>query len=244
MAPGPLCGGLVIPANLRHITGMVEWIVSPGLVAYPDAVAAMEARVAAISDGRMDEAVWLLEHPPLYTAGTSAQEADLTDPSRFPVFRTGRGGQYTYHGPGQRIVYVMLNVGRRGRDVRRFVCGLERWVIAALAELNLTATRRDGRVGVWIPRPDLAALPDGTPRDDKIAAVGVKLRRWVSFHGVSINVEPDLSHYAGIIPCGIAGHGITSLVDLGYPVTMGDLDAALRATFDTQFGAAPLDSGG
>jgi lipoyl(octanoyl) transferase len=209
---------------------MVEWITSPGRVAYPDALAAMEARVAAIHAGEMDEAIWLLEHPPLYTAGTSARPDDLTDPGRFPVYNAGRGGQYTYHGPGQRVAYVMLDLGTRGRDVKRFVAGLERWIIAALAEFSLTAFRREGRVGVWVARPDLPPLPDGTPREDKIAAIGVKLRRWVSFHGISVNVEPDLSHYGGIVPCGIAGHGVTSLVDLGLPVTMADLDAALRAT--------------
>ena len=208
-----------------------EWLISPGLTAHPDAVAWMEARVAAIHDGRAPEAIWLVEHPPLYTAGTSARVADLTDPDRFPVFATGRGGQYTYHGPGQRVVYVMLDLNRRGRDVRRFVAALEGWVIAALAEFGLKGEIRDGRVGVWIARPDKPPLPDGTTREDKIAALGIKLRRWVSFHGISINVEPDLSHYAGIVPCGIQGHGVTSLVDLGLPVTMADLDLALRETF-------------
>ena len=208
-----------------------EWLISPGLTPHPDAVAWMEARVAAIHDGRAPEAVWLVEHPPLYTAGTSARVADLTDPERFPVFATGRGGQYTYHGPGQRVVYVMLDLNRRGRDVRRFVAALEGWVIAALAEFGLRGEIRDGRVGVWIVRPDKPPLPDGTMREDKIAALGIKLRRWVSFHGISINVKPDLSHYGGIVPCGIQGHGVTSLVDLGLPVTMADLDLALRETF-------------
>ncbi len=195
----------------------------------------MEARVEAISAGTAPEAIWLLEHPPIYTAGTSANRADLIDPGRFPVIEARRGGQYTYHGPGQRVVYVMLDLNIRGRDVRDFVCGLEKWIIAALAEFNVTAYRRSGRVGVWVPRPDKPALPDGTLRDDKIAAIGVKLRRWISFHGISVNVEPDLSHFDGIVPCGIAGHGVTSLVDLGLPVTMSDLDQALRTTFATSF---------
>ena len=206
---------------------MVEWRILPGLQDYAATLAAMEDRVAAIARGDAAEAIWLLEHPPLYTAGTSARAEDLTDPGRFPVHVAGRGGQYTYHGPGQRVVYAMLDLGRRGRDVRRFVCTLEDWVIAALAEFNVVGHRRAGRVGVWVERPDRPPLPDGTPRDDKIAAVGVKLRRWVSFHGLAINVEPDLSHYDGIVPCGISGHGVTSLVDLGLPVTLGDLDAAL-----------------
>jgi lipoyl(octanoyl) transferase len=210
---------------------MVDWTTLPGLAPYAETLAAMEARAAAIAEGRAGEAVWLVEHPPLYTAGTSARAADLTDPNRFPVHVAGRGGQYTYHGPGQRVVYVMLDLNRRGRDVRRFVCALEDWVIAALAEFNVKGERRAGRVGVWIARPDKPPLPDGTPREDKIAAIGIKLRRWVSFHGLAINVEPDLSHYSGIVPCGISGHGVTSLVDLGLPVTMADLDAALARTF-------------
>ena len=214
---------------------MVEWIVSPGLVPYDEAVAFMEARVAAISEGRADEAIWLLEHPPLYTAGTSAKPADLTDPDRFPVFQTGRGGQYTYHGPGQRVVYVMLDVGKRGRDVRCFVRQMEDWVIAALAEFNVTGEIRPGRVGVWVVRPDRPPGPDGSPAEDKIAAIGVKLRKWVSFHGISINVEPDLGHFTGIVPCGIRDHGVTSLVDLGLPVSMADLDVALRTTFERGF---------
>ena len=210
---------------------MVEWITSDGLVPYPHALAEMEARATAIAEGRADEAIWLLEHPPLYTAGTSADPAGLIDPARFPVHETRRGGQYTYHGPGQRVVYVMLDVARRGHDVRAFVRGLEDWTIAALAEFAVTGERREGRVGVWVVRPDLPPGPTG-PREDKIAAIGVRLRRWVSFHGLAINVEPDLSHYAGIVPCGIADHGVTSLVDLGLPVTMADLDVALRRTFD------------
>jgi len=216
---------------------MVEWITSRGLVAYDDALARMEARVAAIHAGTAGEAVWLLEHPPLYTAGTSARAADLTDPGRFPVHAAGRGGQYTYHGPGQRVIYLMLDLNRRGRDVRAFVRRLEDWVIATLAEFNVRGEVRAGRVGVWVTRPDKPALADGTPREDKIAAIGIKLRRWVSFHGVSINVEPDLSHFDGIVPCGIRDHGVTSLVDLGLPVTIADLDAALKATFERTVGA-------
>lgn len=214
---------------------MVEWKISDGLTPYADAVAAMEERVRQIGAGEADELVWLVEHPPLYTAGTSAKPQDLTDPGRFPVHETGRGGQYTYHGPGQRIIYVMLDLNRRGRDIRAFVNALERWVIAALAEFGVTGEIREGRVGVWVERPDKPPLFDGTPREDKIAAIGIKLRRWVSFHGISINVEPDLSHYSGIVPCGISGHGVTSLVDLGLPVTMGDLDIALRSRFDDIF---------
>jgi lipoyl(octanoyl) transferase len=215
----------------------MEWQHLDGLQPYPETLAAMEARVAAIAAGQAPEAIWLLEHPPLYTAGTSARPQDLTDPGRFPVFATGRGGQYTYHGPGQRVVYAMLDLNHRGRDVRCFVHALEDWVIRTLAEFNVRGERRAGRVGVWVARPDKPPLPDGTPREDKIAAIGVKLRRWISFHGLSINVEPDLTHFDGIVPCGITGHGVTSLVDLGLPVTMADLDAALAATF----GAAFLD---
>lgn len=211
---------------------MVEWAHLTGLQPYVATLAAMESRAAAIAAGEAPEAVWLLEHPPLYTAGTSARADDLTDPDRFPVFAAGRGGQYTYHGPGQRVVYLMLDVGKRGRDVRCFVRDLEAWVIATLAEFGVRGEIRDGRVGVWVARPDKAPLPDGTAREDKIAAIGIRLRRWVSFHGISINVEPDLSHFDGIVPCGVRGHGVTSLVDLGLPVTMADLDAALMATFE------------
>ncbi|MFV0512845.1 MAG: lipoyl(octanoyl) transferase LipB [Jhaorihella sp.] len=215
---------------------MVEWITSDGLTRYEDAVAFMEARAEAIAAGTAPECIWLLEHPPLYTAGTSARASDLVDPGRFPVHATKRGGQYTYHGPGQRVVYVMLDVGRRGHDVRRFVRQLEGWVIAALAEFNVTGHIRDGRVGVWVERPEKPPSPDGTPAEDKIAAIGIRLRRWVSFHGISINVEPDLAHFTGIVPCGIADHGVTSLVDLGLPVTMDDMDMALRRTFVRVFG--------
>jgi lipoyl(octanoyl) transferase len=214
---------------------MVEWITAPGLTAYPDAVAFMEDRAAAIAAGTAAECVWLVEHPPLYTAGTSARDEDLKDPGRFPVFPSKRGGQYTYHGPGQRVAYTMLDVGRRGQDVRRFVCDIERWVIDTLGEFGVTGERRTGRVGVWVRRPEKAPLADGTAREDKIAAVGLRLRRWVSFHGLSINVDPDLSHFDGIVPCGITGHGVTSLVDLGLPVTMADVDVALMRTFPRVF---------
>lgn len=218
---------------------MVAWLTSDGLTGYETAVAEMEARAQAIAEGTAEEAIWLVEHPPLYTAGTSARAADLTDPHRFPVFPTKRGGQYTYHGPGQRVAYVMLDVGARGRDVRRFVHQLEDWVIGALAEFNVTGERRPDRVGVWVARPEKPPLPDGTPREDKIAAIGVRLRKWVSFHGVSVNVDPDLSHFEGIVPCGVRGHGVTSLVDLGLPVTMPDLDLALKTSFAPAFGSAP-----
>ncbi len=215
---------------------MVEWIVSDGPVPYPEAEAFMESRAEAIADGSADEAIWLVEHPPLYTAGTSARGEDLRDPDRFPVFVTKRGGQYTYHGPGQRVIYVMLDLNRRGRDIRAFVQQLEAWVIAALAEFNVTGHIRPGRVGVWVERPERPLLPDGRVAEDKIAAIGIRLRRWVSFHGISINVEPDLNHFAGIVPCGISDYGVTSLVDLGLPVTMSDVDVALRRAFDEVFG--------
>ncbi|MBM9594730.1 lipoyl(octanoyl) transferase LipB [Rhodobacteraceae bacterium MCCB 386] len=218
---------------------MTAFLTSRGLTAYEEAVRRMEALAAGIARGEEDEAVWLVEHPPLYTAGTSARPEDLRDPSRFPVHATRRGGQYTYHGPGQRVVYVMLDVGARGRDVRRFVHALEEWVIATLAEFSVRGERREGRVGVWVVRPEKPSHPDGSVREDKIAAIGVRIRRWVSFHGLSINVEPDLSHFDGIVPCGIAGHGVTSLVDLGLPVTMGDVDDALRRTFPKVFPSLP-----
>ena len=210
---------------------MVEWRISEGLIDYDTALSEMEARVSGILDGTADELIWLLEHPPLYTAGTSAKDSDLVEPDRFPVFKTGRGGQYTYHGPGQRVAYVLLDLSKRGKDVRAFVESLEAWVIATLAEFNVTGETRDGRVGVWVERPEKPPLPAGSPREDKIAAIGIRLRKWVSFHGISINVEPDLSHYAGIVPCGISEHGVTSLVDLGLPATMNDLDLALQRTF-------------
>lgn len=193
----------------------------------------MEARAAAIADGTAGELIWLLEHPPLYTAGVSAKSADLIEPDRFPVFASGRGGQYTYHGPGQRVAYVMLDLTKRSRDVRAFVAALEAWVIGALDVFNVTGEIRDGRVGVWVERRS----PGVAPREDKIAAIGVKLRRWVSFHGVSLNVEPDLSHFGGIVPCGVTEHGVTSLVDLGLPVTMDEADAALKSSFQEIFGS-------
>jgi lipoyl(octanoyl) transferase len=214
-----------------------EWRISDVPVPYGEALATMEARVAEIRAGRARELIWLLEHPPLYTAGTSAQGHDLLQPTRFPVHVAGRGGQYTYHGPGQRVAYVMLDLRQRRQDVRRFVSDLEEWTIRTLARFSVTAERRAGRVGVWVTRPDKPPLIDGTPREDKIAAIGVRIRHWVSFHGLSINVEPDLGHYEGIVPCGIAGHGVTSLVDLGLPVTLADLDAALKETFAEVFEA-------
>jgi lipoyl(octanoyl) transferase len=222
---------------------MPEWKISEGLVAYPEALAGMEERVEAIRAGRADELVWLLEHPPLYTAGTSADPADLLEPDRFPVHAARRGGEYTYHGPGQRVAYAMLDLNRRGRDVRAYVRSLEEWVIRALAAFSVRGERREGRVGVWVVRPDRAG-PDGAPAEDKIAAIGVRLRRWVAYHGVAINVEPDLGHFAGIVPCGIRGHGVTSLVDLGLPVGMADLDVALRQSFDEVFGPAPAFDAG
>jgi lipoyl(octanoyl) transferase len=215
---------------------MIEWKHTDGLVPYEEALAFMEARVADISAGTASECIWLLEHPPLYTAGTSAKREDLVAPDRFPVYEARRGGQYTYHGPGQRVVYVMLDVAKRGRDVRCFVRDLERWVINTLAEFNVTGEIREGRVGVWVEREDKPLTATGAKTEDKIAAIGIRLRKWVSFHGISINVEPDLSHFDGIVPCGISDQGVTSLVDLGLPVVMEDLDAALKATFGNAFG--------
>ncbi len=212
-----------------------EWRVSQGLTQYPEAIDRMEKRVEAISEGSASELVWLVEHPPLITSGTSAKAADLIDAERFPVFAAGRGGQYTYHGPGQRVVYVMLDVGKRGRDVRRFVQQLEEWVIATLDQFNVTGEIRAGRVGVWVSRDDKPLSATGQQPEDKIAAIGIRLRKWISFHGISINVEPELDHFSGIIPCGITEHGVTSLVDLGLPVTMGDVDVALRRVFPTVF---------
>ena len=211
----------------------VEWRISAGPVPYPEAVAEMESRAADIADQRAAELVWLLEHPPLYTSGTSGKEADLLDP-RFPLFTTGRGGQLTYHGPGQRVAYVMLDLKRRRPDVRAYVAGLEEWIIRTLDAFNVRGERREDRVGVWVRRPD-----KGAGNEDKIAAIGVRLRRWVSFHGIAINVEPDLSHFSAIVPCGVVDprYGVTSLVDLGLPVTMEDVDVALRRAFEDVFGA-------
>src|SRR5690242_11629054 len=217
----------------------VEWRISDAPVPYPDAVAFMESRAAAIAAGRAAELVWLLEHPPLYTSGTSGKAGDLLDP-RFPLFAAGRGGQLTYHGPGQRVAYVMLDLKRRREDVRAFVAALEDWIIRTLAAFNVRGERREDRVGVWVVRPDRPKMPDGTPAEDKIAAIGIRLRRWVSFHGIAINVEPELSHFSGIVPCGVADRGVTSLVDLGLPVTMADLDVALKLAFEEIFGAAEL----
>ena len=215
----------------------VEWRVADGLVAYGEAVAAMEARVGAIVAGEAGELVWLVEHSPLYTAGTSARDGDLRD-GRFPVHRTGRGGRHTYHGPGQRVAYAMLDLGRRKPDVRAFVAALEGWVIGALARINVRGERREDRVGVWVSRPDKPRGLDGSPAEDKVAAIGVRLKRWVSFHGVSVNVEPDLGHFDGIVPCGIAEahYGVTSLVDLGLPIGLADFDVVLRSEFERVFG--------
>jgi lipoyl(octanoyl) transferase len=212
----------------------ISWRISDARVPYPAATAEMETRAAAISDGRARELVWLLEHPPLYTAGTSAKEADLLAPSRFPVFATGRGGQFTYHGPGQRVGYVMLDLRKRGNDVRRFVRDLEEWLIKTLAAFNVKGERRDGRVGIWVARKG--------GREDKIAALGIRVRRGVTFHGVSLNVEPDLEHFSGIVPCGIQGHGVTSLADLGITATMTDVDISLRAAFEEILGPTMNDT--
>lgn len=215
----------------------VEWCVADGLVPYGAAVAAMEAHVARIIAGEARERVWLVEHPPLYTAGTSARDGDLRAP-RFPVHVTGRGGQHTYHGPGQRVAYAMLDLNRRRPDVRAFVAALEAWVIGTLARLNVRGERRQDRVGVWVARPDKAAGLGNALAEDKIAAIGIRLKRWVSFHGISVNVEPDLEHFGGIVPCGIAEahYGVTSLVDLGHPVTLAEFDGSLRAEFESVFG--------
>lgn len=225
---------MAITANPREDSApdnpaTVEWRIADTLVDYPEAVAAMESRVAAIRAGTAPELIWLLEHPPLYTAGTSAEAADLLTPNRFPVHRSGRGGQYTYHGPGQRVAYVMLDVKQRGADLRAYVHALEDWVIRALARFNVKGERRAGRVGIWVAR--------GDGKEEKIAAIGVRMRKWVSYHGIAINVDPDLDHFSGIVPCGIQEHGVTSLHALGLAVTMEDLDVALRDTFAEVFGA-------
>ncbi len=209
----------------------VEWRISSDQVPYPVALAEMEARAAAIAAGEAPELVWLLEHPPLYTAGTSTDPKDLLTPDRFPVYETGRGGQYTYHGPGQRVGYAMLNLKTRGQDVRAFVAGLEGWIIGTLAHFHINGEVRNDRVGVWVRRPDI-----GLETEDKIAAIGVRVRRWVTFHGISINVDPDLEHFSGIVPCGIQQHGITSFEDLGLTASMPDLDMALRTEFERVFG--------
>ena len=216
---------------MADISEPPEWVVRDGLLAYPEAVAFMEDRAAAIAEGRAPEMVWLVEHPPIYTAGTSAKDADLID-ARFPVFKTGRGGQFTYHGPGQRVGYVMLDLKHRKADVRGFVRDLEEWLIRALAKFNVKGERREGRVGIWVARGQNSK----NPREDKIAAIGVRVRKWVTFHGVSFNVDPDLAHFGGIVPCGISEHGVTSLADLGIPVSMADADVALKAAFEEVFG--------
>jgi lipoyl(octanoyl) transferase len=213
----------------------MEWKISEGLTSYEEALAFMEARVDSIVKGEAEECIWLLEHPPLYTAGTSAQKEDLVDPDRFPVYEAKRGGQYTYHGPGQRVAYVMLDLNNHGKDIRVFVKKLEAWVIDTLDSFNIKGEIRDGRVGVWVERPEKPLTASGAPAEDKIAAIGIRMRKWVSFHGISINVEPDLEHFTGIVPCGISDHGVTSLVDLGLPVTMNDLDLALRDNFSRAF---------
>ncbi len=220
----------------RATSATVEWRISDAPVPYLESVAAMEQRVAAIAAGEAGELVWLLEHPPLYTSGASGKAADLLDP-RFPLYQTGRGGQLTYHGPGQRVAYVMLDLKRRRPDVRAYVAGLEEWIIRTLAAFNVRGERREDRIGVWVKRAD-----KGAGFEDKIAAIGVRLKRWVSFHGIAINVEPDLSHFSAIVPCGVADlrYGVTSLVDLGHPVTMADVDIALRQAFGDVFGASKM----
>lgn len=220
----------------REGTPPVEWRIEPGLTDYPTALQTMEDRAIAIRNGEASELVWLVEHPPLYTAGSSANSKDLIDPERFPVFDAGRGGEYTYHGPGQRVAYLMLDLKRRREDVRAFVAALEDWIIGSLAHFNVKGERREDRVGVWVARPEKPNLPDGSPAEDKIAAIGIRLKRWVSLHGISVNVEPQLTHFTGIVPCGITGYGVTSLVDLGLPVNMNDYDIALRSAFEDVFG--------
>ena len=215
-----------------HASHAIEWAISDHAIAYPDALAVMAARAEGIRDGRLGELIWLLEHPALYTAGTSAKREDLIDAKRFPVFESGRGGQFTYHGPGQRIAYVMLDLKARGGDVRGFIRDLERWLQRTLAAFNVKGETRPDRVGLWVNRPE-----KGQNREDKIAAIGLRVSRWVTTHGISLNVDPDLSHYAGIVPCGISQHGVTSLADLGLPVTLADADVALRRGFEEVFGA-------
>lgn len=228
-----------ISTSLKPAPGAppVEWLVAEGFTPYADSVAFMEARVAGIAEGRAAELIWLVEHPPLYTAGTSARPQDLID-SRFPVFESGRGGQFTYHGPGQRVAYAMLDLNRRRKDVRAFVAALEAWIVATLALLNIRGEVREDRVGVWVARQGKKPGKDGQAAEDKIAAIGVRMRRWVSFHGIALNVEPDLSHFSGIVPCGIKDEhlGVTSLVDLGLPLSMHDADVALRQAFEEVFG--------
>ncbi len=247
LASTPACSLAPERGSLSHLMRArpgappVEWLFAPGFTPYAEALAFMESRVEAISAGRAGELVWLVEHPPLYTAGTSAKETDLRDP-RFPVHKTGRGGQFTYHGPGQRVAYVMLDLNQRRQDIRAFVCALEDWLILTLAAFNIRGERRADRVGVWVQRPEKPRGPDRSMAEDKIAALGIRLRKWITFHGISLNVEPDLSHFTGIVPCGIADahYGVTSLVDLGIPVTMAEVDSVLRREFEAVFG--PGDS--
>ncbi|RIY01543.1 lipoyl(octanoyl) transferase LipB [Aureimonas flava] len=221
----------------------VEWVTVDGRIDYPAAVALMEERAGRVAEGEAPEAVFLVEHPPLYTSGTSAQDGDLLDAARFPVFRSGRGGEFTYHGPGQRVAYVVLDLKRRRQDVRAFVAALEEWVISTLADFQIRGERREDRVGVWVQRPDRLAIAGGAPAEDKIAAIGIRVRRWVTFHGISLNVDPELSHFDGIVPCGIRGYGVTSLLDLGIVVSMPEVDALLRARFEAIFGPSVLPPG-
>ena len=214
---------------------MVQWEISDGEVDYNTALEKMDNYVHKIISGEADEKIWLLEHPSLYTAGTSASKEDLVEPNRFPVYETKRGGQYTYHGPGQRVVYVMLDLNKRGKDVKKFVENLEAWIINTLAEFNVVGQSRNGRVGIWVERPDKPKSIDELIEEEKIAAIGVRLRKWITFHGLSINVDPNLSHFQGIVPCGIKEHGVTSLVDLGLPISMTDLDIALKKNFSKVF---------
>jgi len=214
---------------------MVQWEISDGEVDYQTALEKMDNHVQKMIQDEAREKIWLLEHPPLYTAGTSADEMDLVEPNRFPVFETKRGGQYTYHGPGQRVVYVMLDLNKRGKDIKKFIENLEAWIIQTLAEFNVVGQSRSGRVGIWVERPDKPKNIDGFFKEEKIAAIGVRLRKWITLHGLSINVDPDLEHFQGIVPCGIKEHGVTSLVDLGLPVTMTDLDVALTKNFPKVF---------
>lgn len=221
--------------NIKPEISAIEWKISDAPVLYDEAISFMEERVADIAAGRAPECIWLLEHPALYTAGTSAEASDLLTPNRFPVYKTGRGGEYTYHGPGQRIAYIMLDLNKRRRDVRWFVSEIESWIIAVCARFEVTAERRDGRVGLWVERGDKPLTINGQPAEDKIAAIGIRMRRWVSFHGVSLNVAPDLEHFNGIVPCGISEYGVTSFQDLGFQVTMSDVNDALIKEFQSHF---------